>query len=309
MEDLRSMNKKDVDVLYSLVKESQISQKNVTQANGPNVLYSEVKMEHSLPSALGHLHGPPTLDSKTPTLDTRMPTLDTRTPTLDTRTPTLLNSLKDLSQCEVLEMKFATSIQTVNSRTISSPVVWGRGGNPDDSLLYSQVTLAPEADDTYEQLPFWGCRAESEYEVVNQISNYSVSSTHDNVSTRTSKEVTSREFNKKMAVAGIAQDGSHQTRPREVGKPAGRKPNVAKVSSRLVDFASARWKIHQRDFIENPTRGNALIGRDGGRVTTNCHPATLVDPPGAAKTWCCLGANNDILSHPKIYKRPPIIPQ
>ncbi|XP_073475266.1 SH2 domain-containing protein 7 isoform X1 [Aquarana catesbeiana] len=213
-EDLYSFSKKDTDVLYSLVKETQISHKNMVKTDVPDVLYSEVKLD-SLPSALGHLQ------SSTQSLNQL---------SLDTRTPTLLSSLKSLSECEVLEMKFATSIQTVNSKTITAPLLRGRDENLDNSFLYSKITSEPEIEDAYEQIPFRSSRSESEYEAINQISNYSVcsTSTYDHVSTRTSKEITSREFNKKVAVTSFAQDGAYETVSRDVSKLAGRKQNIAK---------------------------------------------------------------------------------
>lgn len=200
----------------------------MVKTNVPDVLYSEVKLD-SLPSALGHLQ------SSTQSLNQL---------SLDTRMPTLLSSLKDLSECEVLEMKFATSIQTINSKTITAPLLRGRGENLDSSLLYSKITSEPEIEDTYEQIPFRGSRCESEYEAVNQISNYSVcsTSTYDHVSTRTSKEITSREFNKKVAVTSFAQDSAYETVSRDVSKLAGRKQNIAKVCLLLCVNVLKRYK-------------------------------------------------------------------
>ncbi|KAM5172090.1 uncharacterized protein ACMZJ9_004946 [Mantella aurantiaca] len=203
--------KKDEDV-YSLVKESQISHKNMVKSNAADVLYSEVRLDQNFPTALEHLHSSPQVSP-------------------NPRTPNLLSSLKDLSECQVLEMKFATTIQTVNSKTIGAPVLRSRGEIPDSPFLYSKITSGPQAEDIYQQLPFRGCREESEYEAVNQISNYSMSSTssYDHVSTRTSKEITSREFNKKVAVTNFTQDSIYETPSREISRPAGRKQNITKT--------------------------------------------------------------------------------
>ncbi|XP_075062042.1 uncharacterized protein LOC142150747 [Mixophyes fleayi] len=214
-EDLYSKST-NADVLYSMVKETQFNQKNMVKTSTPDVLYAEVKC---LPSALGHLQ------SSSQSLNQEAIKLS-----LDTRTPRLLNSLKEHSECEVMEMRFATSIQTVNSKTLSGPFLCGTTEKSGSPFLYANV---PSHSDTgvYEQIPFRVSQSTSEYQSLDQISNYSVCSTntYDHTSTRTSKEVTSREINRKVALTNTAEDNAYETVTRDFVKQAGKKQNIAKV--------------------------------------------------------------------------------
>ncbi|XP_068131904.1 uncharacterized protein [Hyperolius riggenbachi] len=207
------VNSKKTDILYSVIKEAQFNHMNMAQASTPDILYSEVKLDHNIPAALRHLkssiHSAGKEGMKLP---------------VDTRTPKLLSSLKDLSECEVVEMRFATAVQTVNSKTVTAPILRGRGEIPGNAFVYCNVT-DPEVEETYEQIPFRGLHSTNNYETVDQTSSYSMSCMYDHISTRTCKEVTSREVNKKVAVAS---DNDYEIVCRDVSKPAGRKPNVAK---------------------------------------------------------------------------------
>ncbi|XP_075715540.1 uncharacterized protein LOC142750423 [Rhinoderma darwinii] len=218
------------DVHYSLVKETQINQKNIVKENPQNVLYSEVRLDHSLPSALGHLQG----SSQSLSQDALK----------DSRKPRLISSLNEHSECEVLEMRFATSIQTVNSKTLSGPFLHARADNPSSSFLFPTVVSHSEAEDTYEQIPFIDPCYTNEYHMVDKISNYSMCTTNtfDQISTRTSKEVTSREINKKVAHASTAQDNPYETVSRDFTKLAVRKQNVAKVEKHKRFFFGDKKK-------------------------------------------------------------------
>ncbi|XP_056425278.1 SH2 domain-containing protein 7 [Hyla sarda] len=208
------------DVHYSLVKDTQINQKNVIKMNPQNVVYSEVKTDHSVPSALGHLHG--SSQSFGP---------EAVKLAMDPRNPSLISSLNELSECEVMEMRFATSIQTVNSKTMSGPFLHSRAECPSSSFLFQTAVSDPEAEDTYAEVPFGKPSYTNEYHTVDKISNYSMCTTNtfDHISTHTSKEVTSRGFHKKVAHASAAQDNLYETVSRDFTTLAVRKQNVAKV--------------------------------------------------------------------------------
>ncbi|XP_073435280.1 uncharacterized protein [Dendrobates tinctorius] len=205
------------DVHYSHVKEKQINKKNVVTTNPQNVLYSEVKLDHSLPSALAHLHGSPqALNQEALRLSA------------DRRKPKLISSLNELSECEVLEMRFATSVQTVNSKT---SFLQARPECADSSFLFPTAISNCEAEETYAQIPFRDPHYMNEYHAMDKMSNFSMCTTNtfDHVSTRTSKEITSREISKKVASASIAQDNAYETISRDITHPAVRKQNAAKV--------------------------------------------------------------------------------
>lgn len=185
------------------------------------VLYSEVKLNPSLSSALEHLQGP--------SQSLRQEALKL---SVDSRKPRLISAMKDLSECEVLEMRFATSIQTVNSTTLSGPFLHARDEtSPGNSLLFPTAVSLSEAENTYEQIPFTEPRYTNEYYTVDKISNYSMCTTNtfDHISTRTSKEVTSREINKKVTHASTAHDSPYEAVSRDFTKLAVRKQNIAKV--------------------------------------------------------------------------------
>ncbi|XP_069812441.1 uncharacterized protein [Dendropsophus ebraccatus] len=208
------------DVHYSLVKEAQVNQKNITKMNPQNVLYSEVKFDHGLPSALGHLQSTPQSLSQ-----------EALKLAAESGNPRLISGLKGLSGCEVLEMRFASSVQTVNSKTISGPFSHGRAECPGSSFLFPTAVSDPDAEDTYAQIPFGEHLYTNEYHTVDKISNYSMCTTnsYDQMSTWTSKEITSKEVNKKVAQANAAQDNQYETVSRDFTKLAVRKQNVAKV--------------------------------------------------------------------------------
>ncbi|KAM3927510.1 uncharacterized protein RB166_010173 [Leptodactylus fuscus] len=215
------------DVHYSHVKETQINKKNNVKASPQNVLYSEVKLDHSLPSALGHLQSSPMALGQEAH-----------------RKPRLISSLNELSGCEVLEMRFATSIQTVNSKTLSGPFLHAGAESPGGSFLFPAPVSQSEVEDTYAQIPFREPHCTNEYHTVDQISNYSVctTNTYDHVSTRTSKEVTSRETNKKVAITSTAQDNTYETVAKDFTKLAVRKQNVAKVEKQKRFFFGDKKK-------------------------------------------------------------------
>ncbi|CAJ0965648.1 unnamed protein product [Ranitomeya imitator] len=202
------------DVHYSHVKERQINKKNVVKTNPQNVLYSEVKLDHSVPSALAHLHGSPqALNQEALKLSA------------DRRKPKLISNL---NECEVLEMRFATSIQTVNSKT---SFLHAGPESPDSSFLFPTALSNCEADETYAEIPFRDPHYMNEYHAMDKIANFSMCTTNtfDHVSTRTSKEFTSREMNRKVANASIAQDNAYETISRDITQLAVRKQNAAKV--------------------------------------------------------------------------------
>ncbi|XP_069618187.1 uncharacterized protein [Ranitomeya imitator] len=202
------------DVHYSHVKERQINKKNVVKTNPQNVLYSEVKLDHSVPSALAHLHvSPQALNQEALKLSA------------DRRKPKLISNL---NECEVLEMRFATSIQTVNSKT---SFLHAGPESPDSSFLFPTALSNCEADETYAEIPFRDPHYMNEYHAMDKIANFSMCTTNtfDHVSTRTSKEFTSREMNRKVANASIAQDNAYETISRDITQLAVRKQNAAKV--------------------------------------------------------------------------------
>ncbi|XP_073508793.1 uncharacterized protein [Phyllobates terribilis] len=218
------------DVHYSHVKETQINKKNVVKTNPQNVLYSEVKLDHSLPSALAHLHGSPqSLNQEALKLSA------------DRRKPKLISSLNELTECEIMEMRFATSIQTVNSKT---SFLHARPDSPDSSFLFPTAMSNCEAEETYAQIPFRDPHYTNEYHAMDKISNFSMSTTNtfDHVSTRTSKEITSREINKKVANASTAQDNAYETISRDITKLAVRKQNAAKVEKQKRFFFGDKKK-------------------------------------------------------------------
>ncbi|KAG8576390.1 hypothetical protein GDO81_009841 [Engystomops pustulosus] len=207
------------DVHYSLVKETQINKENNMNTNPQNVLYSEVKLDQSLPSALGHLQaslqGP-------------------------NRKPRVISSSNELSECEVLEMRFATSIQTVNTKTFLHAGAECSG----NSLMFPTALSHSEVEDTYAQIPFREPHCANEYHTVDKISNYSMctKNTYDHISTRTSKEVTSREINRKVAHATSAQDNTYEAISRDFTNLGLKKKNVAKVEKQKKFFFGDKKK-------------------------------------------------------------------
>ncbi|XP_044139308.1 SH2 domain-containing protein 7 [Bufo gargarizans] len=192
------------DVYYS-------AQKDIVKTNPQNVLYSEVKFDNSLPSALGHLQG--------------------SSQEVDTRKSKLMSSLNELSGCEILEMRFATSIQTANSKTLSGQFIHTGAESPGSSFLFPADISLSEGEDIYAQIPFRDPHYKNEYHTVDKISNYSMQATNtvDHISTRISKEVTSREINKKVTHVSTAQDNLYETISTDFTKLPVRKQNAAKV--------------------------------------------------------------------------------
>ncbi|XP_077120323.1 uncharacterized protein LOC143775722 [Ranitomeya variabilis] len=227
------------DVHYSHVNERQINKKNVVKTNPQNVLYSEVKLDHSVPSALAHLHGSPqALNQEALKLSA------------DRRKPKLISSL---NECEVLEMRFATSIQTVNSKT---SFLHAGPESPDSSFLFPTALSNCEAEETYAEIPFRDPHYMNEYHAMDKISNFSMCTTNtfDHVSTRTSKEFTSREINKKVANASIAQDNAYEMISRDITQLAVRKQNAAKFSLRTCTSPCMMLTNHKQDATQQKTK-------------------------------------------------------
>ncbi|KAM4038468.1 uncharacterized protein ACNLHF_016811 [Anomaloglossus baeobatrachus] len=216
------------DVHYSHVKETQINKKNMVKTNPQNVLYSEVRLDHSLPSALAHLQG-----------SSQFLNQEGLKLSAESRKPRLISSLNELSECEVLEMRFATSIQTVNSKT---SFLHARPESPDSSFLLPTAMSNCDDEETYAQIPFRDPHYTNEYHTVDKMSNFSMCTTNtfDHISTRTSKEMTSREINKK--VASPAQDNAYETISRDISKLAVRKQNAAKVEKQKRFFFGDKKK-------------------------------------------------------------------
>ncbi|XP_075432280.1 uncharacterized protein LOC142469205 [Ascaphus truei] len=217
-----------VDVFYSLVKKTQLNQKSIVATKTPKLLYSEVDVEHrqSLPESLGHLKSVP--QSTSMSQEAMKLSLDT-----GSRTPRLVTNVKELSDYEVVEMKFATSFQcadgfkTLDNKLVDGPLLRERVGETCGLHWHAKVSES-DLPHLYEQIPFRGLRPMTEHHGLDQLSKISLSctTTYDHistVSTCTANEITTGHLYEKIQLPNPLQENTYESVGRGILKAAGKK--------------------------------------------------------------------------------------
>ncbi|CAH2273216.1 Hypothetical predicted protein [Pelobates cultripes] len=214
------------NVVYSLAKETQMSQNNFVKTSTPQVLYSQVMLDKGLPSALGHLQSNPNQE---------MTSLGTMSPK---------SNMKEISQYKVMEMKFASSLQCTDmintfSNEASKNYLLADGVEmPGRSFLHSATVAQAGLSNTYEQIPYCTIK-----HMGDQISNISVScTTYDQITTQTSKELVTGNMYEKVPLQNSSNDNTYEMVTRSFSKPPGKKPNVVNKNEKQKRFFFAEKK-------------------------------------------------------------------
>ncbi|XP_053319698.1 SH2 domain-containing protein 7 [Spea bombifrons] len=206
------------DVVYSLAKEAQVNRKNMLKNNIPQVVYSEVMLDKSLPFALGHLQS----SSHSSSTSQEAQRVDTK--------------VKEVSQYKVLEMKFASSLQctdmvnTFRNAALNGPLLHGRVEMAAGSSMHSATVSQSDLGSTYEQIPFKRLNAMGDCHSMDQISNISISC---KTTTQTSKEVISENLYERVPLQSTLEDNTYEMVTRGFTEPTVKKQNVIRKGTQM----------------------------------------------------------------------------